>query len=163
VNGAKNRAKNRTYKYDITPEMDSKMEEGIENELKRLQLCLNANSGLNHLVGERSIAKSSKETYWVKFRALKYFLALIGDYESILILLDNAPKPFCPSINPDILILFIKWKHFSNDKYLMDYSISGRRCLSCDSYLDYTIPSRKVLKRLNKRFPKVKIYRRRNW
>lgn len=41
---------------------------------------------------------------------LKYFCKLIGDYESILMLLDTPTKPIVPSMNPVTIALFVRFK-----------------------------------------------------
>jgi hypothetical protein len=42
-------------------------------------------------------------------KAMKHFFHLIGDWDSLLMLLENAPE-WCPSMNPHSLALLIRYK-----------------------------------------------------
>ncbi|KAJ3270164.1 hypothetical protein HDV01_000499 [Terramyces sp. JEL0728] len=53
------------------------------------------------------------------YSGLRYFLALIGDWNSFLILLDNAPKK-CPSISPENIAMYVKWKTHERDTIFTD-------------------------------------------
>jgi hypothetical protein len=43
-----------------------------------------------------------------------------GDYESLLILQEDAPRPFCPSISQETISDFIRWKRGNQDELLTD-------------------------------------------
>ena len=70
--------------------------------------------------GSRPLSKNSKSQYEKHFRGLKYFCSLVGDYESLLILSDNAPSPFCPSMNPETIVSFIQFKSSKEGAELLD-------------------------------------------
>ena len=47
---------------------------------------------------------------FINTAALRYFTALIGDYESYLMAREIASEDFIPSMKPENIALFIKWK-----------------------------------------------------
>ncbi|KAJ3320221.1 hypothetical protein HDV06_005465 [Boothiomyces sp. JEL0866] len=68
---------------------------------------------------------------------LRYFLALIGDWNSFLILLDNAPKK-CPAISPENVVMFVKWKTYELDTVFSD--VNGNAV--CDRFGNLVTPQR---------------------
>ena len=58
--------------------------------------------------------------YEKHYRGLRYFCSLVGDYESLLILSPNAPSPFCPSMDPETIVSFIKFKRSAEGAELLD-------------------------------------------
>jgi hypothetical protein len=75
------------------------------------------------LVGNQVLAKNSKNDYLKHINGLKYFCAMIGDYESMLMLSDYAPKPMAPSIKSSTVSEFVRWKRNSMGSVL--YSMRG--------------------------------------
>ena len=53
---------------------------------------------------------------------LREFIALIVDYRSIIILLENVAVSMCPSMNPRTIALFIDWKHGNKNELLYDHT-----------------------------------------
>ncbi|KAJ3257538.1 hypothetical protein HK103_004447 [Boothiomyces macroporosus] len=82
------------------------------------------------------------------YRGLRYFLALIGDWNSFLILLDNAPKKI-PSISPENIVMFVKWKTFDLDTVFFD--VNGNAV--CDRYGNLVTPQKGWLN--NNKVPKL--------
>ena len=88
--------------------MKASLKDGLTKKLLRLELLPAVNT--TKLTGGRPLTVSSMETYQTIYRGLIFFFTLIGDFTSLLILQKTSPTPFCPSINPSSLVLFIKWK-----------------------------------------------------
>ena len=55
-------------------------------------------------------------------KMLREFIAMIGDYRSIIILLENVAVSMCPSINPRTIALFIDWKFGTKNEILHDHN-----------------------------------------
>ncbi|KAJ3073776.1 Nuclear control of ATPase protein 2 [Podochytrium sp. JEL0797] len=69
----------------------------------------------------RVLAELSKEAYQKHFNGLKFFCTLIGDWESMLTLLDNKVEPFCPSMSANTIALFIRFKRWEKGAPLVDF------------------------------------------
>lgn len=79
----------------------------VEQALEAMDLRRSAvRSGLT---GSRVLAQKTLSSYEGNLRQLEYFLALIQDWESMVILLPDSPN-FCPSIDANSLVSFIDWK-----------------------------------------------------
>lgn len=87
-------------------------------------------------LGSRVLSKSSTQGYHSGLRQLEYFLSLIGDWSSIIILRRDAPE-FAPSIRVSSLVSFIDWKYGDQGSPMVDESGSPMqdvfgRPLLCD-------------------------------
>jgi hypothetical protein len=67
----------------------------------------------------RTLGQATKSKYIGNLRMLNHFLIMLGDYESMLILQDNAPDD-CISMDVDSLILFARYKCGENGTPLTD-------------------------------------------
>jgi hypothetical protein len=62
------------------------------------------------VLADTALQELSKRDYKKHYRGLRLFCCLIGDCESLLMLQDNAPRPYCPSMSSKTISNFIKWK-----------------------------------------------------
>ena len=93
--------------YVATPARQRFIEKKVDDTLKELKLTLSRVR--SSLTGTRVLSANSFKSYEGTYRQLRYFFSLIGDWESMLILLEDAPA-FVPSMNVDSLIVFLDWK-----------------------------------------------------
>ena len=89
---------------DISAIANSKVNELVN------KLNLSLASTYREKTGSRPLEENSKKAYEKHFRGLRYLFSLIGSYDSLLMLLDNPPEPFCPSMDPLAVALFVKYK-----------------------------------------------------
>lgn len=83
------------------------IEQNVAASLRQLRLDLSELP--RPQLGSRVLSDSSTKGYLGNIRMLEYFLALIGDWSSILILRENAPE-FAPAVRDTSLAMFISWK-----------------------------------------------------
>jgi hypothetical protein len=62
------------------------------------------------LTGTKPLTDGSLIAYAKHYRGLLYFLTLIGDFKSMLILQEDAPLHLCPSVDARSISLYYKWK-----------------------------------------------------
>ncbi|KAI9321094.1 hypothetical protein DFJ73DRAFT_769282 [Zopfochytrium polystomum] len=72
-----------------------------------------------HFMEQRS-CQNTLRFYQKHMRGIQYFCALIGDYESLLMLLECPPTPICPSMKPSTLASFKRFKQFPPNTPLLD-------------------------------------------
>jgi hypothetical protein len=60
------------------------------------------------------------ESTLINGAGLRYFASVIGDYDSLLIMLPRPPEPFCPSMQPKTIDLFVRFKMQAKDTVLLD-------------------------------------------
>ena len=96
------------HTYDIEDAIQSKAEAGVAALVERLSF-VQSTVARSH-TGSRCLESNSKRSYKKNIRGLQYFCSLIGDYESLLMLLDNPPEPFCPSMSPNTIADIIDFK-----------------------------------------------------
>jgi hypothetical protein len=89
----------------------------MEELLKKLSLS--TSSYVIPMTGSRPLVENSKEAYEKHARGLEFFFNLIGAYDSLLILLKNPPFPFCPSMSPSDIKLYIQFKRLPKDTLLV--------------------------------------------
>jgi hypothetical protein len=65
---------------------------------------------MRKLTGTKALSDSSLTTYGKHFRGLIFFLTLLKDHKSMLILQEHAPMHLCPSVDAKSIVLFYKWK-----------------------------------------------------
>ena len=73
-------------------------------------LQLTQSSVSTSIEGTRTLEHKSIVAYEKHIRGLSYICSLIGDYDSMLILLDKSPLPFCPAMDSKIIADFINYK-----------------------------------------------------
>jgi hypothetical protein len=73
---------------------------------------------------------------------LQYFFALIGDYESLIILLDDPPEVLPPSMNAESLAMAIRYKRTRKGDPLLDehehpvFDVFGKQVLCVGTWND---------------------------
>ncbi|KAI9345453.1 hypothetical protein DFJ73DRAFT_489403 [Zopfochytrium polystomum] len=70
--------------------------------------------------GTKQLAENTLPFYQKHMRGIQYFCAIIGDYDSLLMLLEEPPTPVCPSMKPSTLASFIRFKRFPPGTLLVD-------------------------------------------
>jgi hypothetical protein len=87
-------------------------EEYIKQQVARLldQMQLSCAAHSCNLTGSRELAENTLKQYGFIFKSFKRFLQRIGDFPSLLILDENAPVEFCPSLSADSIIAYIDFK-----------------------------------------------------
>jgi hypothetical protein len=116
------RPRGRATKLNITDDMRAIAEEEVTKILAFMQLV---HGGRRSLTGSRHLATLSKTQYSYHYNSLRDFLTLIGDWQSLVMLLENAPGP---SIRADSLCSFIKWKSEELGKHII--TESGNRLVN---------------------------------
>ena len=94
--------------HAFSDEQQLKIDAAIDAVLAKLQLT--RSESVREITGSRVLRPLSKKAYKKHFTALRYFLCLIGDFESVLMLLPQQPSEFCPAMNIESLVLFMDWK-----------------------------------------------------
>ena len=61
--------------------------------------------------GYTNLKPNTKKNYKKHFHGLKAFFSMIGDYSFLAVLMDRPPHPFCPSMDPTSLALFMRLQH----------------------------------------------------
>ncbi|CAK4949207.1 unnamed protein product, partial [Aphanomyces euteiches] len=96
------------HPYTIEQAVQSKADTGVASLIERLSF-VQSTVARSH-TGSRCLEDNSKRSYKKHMRGLQYFFSLLGDYDSLLMLLDNPPEPFCPSMSPYTIADFINFK-----------------------------------------------------
>jgi hypothetical protein len=94
--------------FNLSEVHQSKVHVGVKevNEILKLQKSHN-NIGL--LTGGIPLACKKMQSYGKHYESLKYFFGHISDFESLLIL-QNGPLQYYPSMKPTSIILHHRWK-----------------------------------------------------
>jgi hypothetical protein len=100
--------KKSSAKYHVSKEHWTAAKAGMDQVLQKLDLKFALTASKR--TGDLTLRRNTVAGYEKHYRGLRHFFCLIGDYESLLILQENAPTPFCPSMSAVNLALFIKWK-----------------------------------------------------
>ena len=90
---------------------------GISDMLKKYGSRLSTEKASLH--GARDFA--ALKPYKSQFSALRKFFAIIGDYRSLSVIWDYPSEPFCPSMDPKSIALFIYWKRGKAGDILTDW------------------------------------------
>ena len=69
----------------------------------------------------KPLEANSIAAYKKHYRGLRYFCAMTADWESGMMLLDSPPHPFCPSMRPRTIALFIIFKTSPKGTLLKDF------------------------------------------
>ena len=93
-------------KFYIQDEYKQKLNEGVKHYLQSRGLALND----IHLprTGSRFISNNSIRLYEMHYRGLGAFAAMIGDYETFVVLMNDAPTEYCPSMQPLTLANYLR-------------------------------------------------------
>lgn len=100
--------KAKVKKYIIKDEYKEKTEEGLSTVLNRLELSLTDDKQAR--TGGRHIVKNTTNQYNMHYRGLEAFCAMVGDYDSLLMLNEYAPSEYCPSMNPVTIATYLRYK-----------------------------------------------------
>ncbi|KAJ3310170.1 hypothetical protein HDV04_005364 [Boothiomyces sp. JEL0838] len=100
--------KGRKPMYHVEAEYWQKAIIGMNQVLERLGLAMSPKK--HRLFGNHCLAKKTERDYLKHIRGLRYFCCLIGDYESLLILQEDAPRPFSPAVSANTAAAFILYK-----------------------------------------------------
>ena len=93
------------YSHTTPEKFQLLAEAGVVAEREKLGLTELVEKPCLKLLAEGTINAYEKHT-----RLLKHFCALVGDYESLIILQHKVPDHFCPSINPETIAMVIRYK-----------------------------------------------------
>ncbi|SPQ99558.1 unnamed protein product (mitochondrion) [Plasmodiophora brassicae] len=74
------------------------------------------------VTGSKPLAKNSVHAYGKHIRGLRYYCCLVGDYDSLLVLQDDAPSDHCPSMSAKTLSNFVRFKKGVKRTPLVDAS-----------------------------------------
>ncbi|KAH9148838.1 hypothetical protein AeRB84_007935, partial [Aphanomyces euteiches] len=94
--------------YKLTPELKEATDKAIRALLADLDLQQSVEA--RPLTGSALLETNSIAAYKKHLRGLYFFCSLVGDYDSLLILLECPPEPFCPSMSPSSIVDFIRFK-----------------------------------------------------
>jgi hypothetical protein len=109
----------RKLKYGIPDKYQLKYEEGINKYLATLNLQLSHD--IKKQTGTSSIKENTTKSYDKHFRGFSAFCAILGDYESLLVIHDRAPDEFCPSMKPETIALYFRYKSWQKGDKLKDF------------------------------------------
>jgi hypothetical protein len=113
--GSEFRRRNRK-KYHIPAEWLQEARAGMNEVLVRLRLSM-GNS--RPLTGSRLLSANTSQAYQKHYRGLRYFCCMIGDYESLIFLQDDAPSHYCPAMSAITISNFIRFKRGEAESVLI--------------------------------------------
>jgi hypothetical protein len=104
----------RTETYKVPPAYQAKIEEGINAAATDWNVTLDPGVSYSWKkeairTGNRPIAKSTQDTYINHYKQLWYFFAMVGAYDSMLILTEPKPRR-APAMEMEYLQAFLRWK-----------------------------------------------------
>jgi hypothetical protein len=94
--------------YHIPDEVKALADEGIQRLITSLALTMAPEKRTK--LGSRPLKVNSVLKYESFFKGLRHMFSFIGDYQSLLIMLDRPPEPFVPSMGVESIRLFIDSK-----------------------------------------------------
>jgi hypothetical protein len=95
--------------YSLNIEQKCLAEREINNVILNMEL-LATNHGIpRSKTGTATLTSNSKEAYEKHFRGIQFLICLIKDWESALVLADINLE-FCPSMKPETIVLYLKWR-----------------------------------------------------
>ena len=94
--------------YHVKAEYWLPAKTGMATALEKFNLTFASDK--TPLLGDTSCSSATEKQYLSVYRALRYYCCLVGDYESLLMLQEDSPKPFCPSMKANTIGDFIQWK-----------------------------------------------------
>jgi hypothetical protein len=105
----------------LNAQQKKKWDDGVKEAKARLasSQCENDN-----ILGSRCLQQSSTNAYMKHIDGIRFFCYLIGDFDSMLILLKEAPPGRLPSVSVRTVKLFIKWKVMPQGSTLVDDGVA---------------------------------------
>ncbi|CEP01650.1 hypothetical protein PBRA_008592, partial [Plasmodiophora brassicae] len=100
----------------------------VAEEIAKLELQVNEEDR-RKVFGNRVLAENSEASYYVHYRGLKHFCALIGDYKSLILLGDCIPK-YAPSMLARTIVRYMDWKTGEEGSALLD--VNGASVVDVD-------------------------------
>ncbi|CEP02275.1 hypothetical protein PBRA_002540 [Plasmodiophora brassicae] len=94
--------------FTLTAAQEDLVARRVAEEIEKLELQVNEEDR-RKVFGNRVLAERSEASYYVHYRGLKYFCALIGDYKSLILLGDRIPK-YAPSMLARTIVRYMDWK-----------------------------------------------------
>jgi hypothetical protein len=108
--------KGRKRHFLVPEKYQAHVEEGISKYMVELGLQLSADEKI--LTGTKVIRENTRKDYEKHFRGFTAFCAIVGDYESYAVVHKRAPDDFCPSIKPETIALYFRYKRCQKGSYL---------------------------------------------
>jgi hypothetical protein len=105
------------------PTLNKKQKKKWDDGIKaaKARLAVNSSEHANEsILGRRYLQPATTRTYTKHIDGMKYFCFLLGDFDSMLILLKNAPPGRLVSVDLNSVKLFIKWKVYTKGTALLD-------------------------------------------
>ncbi|CEO95342.1 hypothetical protein PBRA_004108, partial [Plasmodiophora brassicae] len=106
-------------KYHVPAELWADAVVGLGLVRRRLRVSEGAS---RPVTGSKPLAKNSVHAYGKHIRGLRYYCCLVGDYDSLLVLQDDAPSDHCPSMSAKTLSNFVRFKRGVQGTPLVDAS-----------------------------------------
>ena len=88
--------------------LEEKTENGLAGTLVKYRVALEDQS--HYLYGSKTIRQNTKQSYMKHFAGFLSFLCRIGDYESLLVLHNKAPRTEIPCMNANSVALYMLFK-----------------------------------------------------
>ena len=104
--------------YKVPDEIKRIAREGVEEVIKKMELSLDVHK--RPMLGTRPLAENTTISYMKHINGLRYFCSVVGDYESLLVFMEQSPAEFCPSANPNTIANFIRFKRLERGQVLVD-------------------------------------------
>jgi hypothetical protein len=103
--------------YKIPKDQQTAAEKGIKKIMQELEINPTGKKIPFH--GTRPLAENTKKLYQSHINAMLFFYSLIGDYMSMIILDEQAPKT-CPAMDPRSIRLLHRYKSQPKGTVLLD-------------------------------------------
>jgi hypothetical protein len=103
----------------LNAQQKKKWDDGVKEAKARLA---SSQCGNDSILGSRHLQPASANAYMKHIEGIRYFCYLLGDFDSILTLLKEAPPGRLPSVSVRTVRLFIKWKVLPKGSILVDDS-----------------------------------------
>ena len=128
-------------KLDVPSGLEEKTANGLAETLSKYRVSLEDQS--HHLYGTKPIKSNSKISYMKHYAPLFSFLCRIGDYESLLVLHNRAPRTKIPCMNANSVALYMLFKTGETDQELLHIGaenpvldVNGDRIICVDQWDD---------------------------
>ena len=114
--------------FKLSEAHQAKVDAGVKEVIEILKLQASRNN-IGPLTGGIPLACNTMQSYGKHYESLKYFFGQIGDFESLLIL-QNEPLQYYPSMKPASIVLHHKWKVGASGSFLL--TENGQKVLDLD-------------------------------
>jgi hypothetical protein len=88
--------------------LEEKTANGLTETLAKYRVALEEQS--HYLYGAKTIRPNTKQSYMKHYTGFFSFLCRIGDYESLLVLHNRAPRTKIPCMNANSVALYMLFK-----------------------------------------------------